>query len=474
MDISTIITIIIEVLYAITIIGLVTVIISENRNPQKTISWLLILTFLPIVGLILYLLFGRNHRKLRSINRRMNKGLEGKSIPYFNLQDTDEPDDEYHKLKNLLRNVGYAPVLDNNEVEFCPDGECMFRLLFEDIEKANMHIHLLYYKIADDEIGNQLKSLLIRKAKEGVEVRLIYDDVGSINTRSRFFREMEKEGIHVSCFLPIRFPYIARRVNYRNHRKVAVIDGKTGFIGGINIADCYIKGLKWGVWRDLAIRIKGKGVHALQAIFLIDWYYSHKESLNSNSYFPSLPETGTNPMQLVSSGPTDTYENLAEGFFQAINSAKKYIYIQTPYFIPSSRIIKALQTAALSGIDVCLTIPERSDNVFVGAATLSFVKSLLNHNVKVHLFQTGFIHSKLIVIDDMLTIIGSANMDVRSFELNFEASAFIYDEASAKTAKEIFLHDLKDSRLIIEDEWNKRSRIKQYVESLMRLMTPIF
>lgn len=474
MDTGSIIQLIIQILYAVTIIGLTTVVISENRNPQKTVSWILILVFLPVVGLILYLFFGQNYRKLRSINKRMLKDLDGKSLPYFNLQEAEEPDDIYRKLKRLLKNVGYSPVLDGNEVRFLSGGKKKFRQLFIDIEQARHHIHLLYYKIESDTLGNQLKELLIRKAREGVEVRIIYDDVGCLKTKSTFWKEMEKEGIVVNCFLPIRFPYIARRVNYRNHRKVAVIDGEIGYIGGINVGDVYADGLKWGAWQDLAIRIRGKGVHALQVIFLFDWYYSQKESLNSAKYFPLLPDFGKNPMQIVTSGPTDMYENLMEGFLQAINGARKYVYVQTPYFIPSDTVVKALQTAAMSGVDVRLMIPVRSDNVFVGASTLSYVRLLLDYNVRVYLYTAGFLHSKLIVVDDSLTIVGSANMDERSFELNFEASAFIYDEESAATAREIFQEDMKDCELILSDEWNKRSKYRQYFESLMRLLTPLF
>lgn len=474
MNTEIIIKLILEVLYIGTIIGVATVIISENRNPQKTISWILILIFLPVAGLVLYLLFGQNHSKVRSVNKRMLKNLEGKSLPYFNLKETEASDDEYKKLKRLLRNIGYSPVLDGNEVALLSGGKKKFNQLLADIENARSHIHLLYYKIESDKTGNLLKDLLIRKAKEGVEVRIIYDDVGSLKTKSSFWKEMEKEGIIVNCFLPIRFPYIARRVNYRNHRKVAVIDGETGYIGGINIGDSYVYGLDWGVWQDLSIRIRGKGVHALQIIFLLDWYYSQKEAISSLKYFPEVPDFKGNPMQLVACGPTEMYQSLMEGFLQAINGAQKHVYIQTPYFIPSDVIIKAMQTAAMSGIDVRLMIPSRSDNAFVGAATLSYVRLLLTYNVKVYLYTAGFLHAKLITIDDTLTIIGSANMDERSFGLNFEASAFIYDNENAIKAKEIFIRDMEDSQLVIAEEWKKRPRLRHYFESTMRLLTPLF
>lgn len=474
MDTKSIILLIIQILYVGTIIGLVTVVVSENRNPQKTITWVLVLTFLPVLGLILYLIFGEDHRRVWSVNKRMTKGLKGKSLPNYNLEEDIEPDDVYRKLKQLLKTISYAPVLDGNHVDFYSTGEDKFKQLFADIEKAKHHVHLLYYTFASDEIGTQLKDLLIRKVKENVEVRVIYDDVGCLKTKSRFFKEMEKAGVKVDCFLPIRFPYIARRVNYRNHKKIAIIDGEIGYIGGMNIADSYVKGLKWGIWRDLSIRIHGKAVHALQVVFLLDWFYSHKETLDSPGYYPKLPVYGKNPMQIVTSSPMFFYETLTEGFFQAITNAQRYVYIQTPYFIPSDQIIKAMQAAALSGVEVRLMIPKRSDNFLVCAASFSYIQSLLESNVKVYLYTVGFLHSKLIVIDDSLTIVGSANMDTRSFELNFEDSAFIYDAETALKAKEIFMRDLDDSYIVELERWKKRSRFKHYFDSIMRLMTPVF
>lgn len=473
MDVQAIISSVFQILYVVTILGLTAVIISENRNPQKTISWVLVLTFLPIVGLVLYIVFGQNHRKVRRLTKRMNKGLKGKSEPNYDFLHTLDSEDEYSKLKRLLFNVDEAPVLTGNQVDFFSSGKEKFEHLFEDIRNARQHIHILYYKIGDDKIGNELKQLLIRKAKEGVEVRLVYDDVGSINTKSRFFREMKKQGVMVACFLPIKFPHFARRVNYRNHRKIVVIDGEIGYTGGINVEDCYIWGLKWGVWQDMSVRIRGRGVHALQLVFFKDWYYAYKESIQSSNYFPALASFGNNPLQVVSSSPVETYENLAEGFFRAITTAQHSIYIQTPYFIPSEELIKALQNASLSGIKVSIMIPKKSDNYFVGAATLSSVRTLLEHNINVYLYTAGFLHSKMIVVDENLVVVGSANMDVRSLELNFETSVFIYDEESAKKGKLIFEHDQQYAECVSLDSWKRRPRLRQYFESVLRLLTPL-
>jgi len=473
MDWQNIILIIFQILYIVTLIGVITVIISENRNPQKTISWILVLAFLPVLGLIFYFVFGRNHRKVRRINKKIHKGLEGISAPDFNYRIQDEPADEHIKLKRLLVNIDSAPVLGGNRVDLLTSGKDKFEQLFIDIRNAREHIHILYYKIGNDEVGNRLKDLLIEKVKEGVVVRLIYDDVGSLHTRSCFFRDMQKAGVQVACYLPIRFPYFARRVNYRNHRKIVVIDGKIGYTGGINVEDCYIRGVKWGNWCDLAVRIQGNGVYGLQYVFLKDWYYSRKESIKSFVYFPEMPRLGDIPMQVVSSSPMDTFENLAEGFFQAVCAAQKSIYIQTPYFIPSDELLKAMQNAALSGVKVSLMIPRKSDNFLVDAATYSSVRTLLTHDIDVYLYTAGFLHSKLIVVDDSLTVVGSANMDIRSFELNFETSAFIYDAETAKKAKQVFERDIRNSERVDLKKWNKRPRVRQYFESLMRLLTPL-
>ncbi|MFR9165166.1 MAG: cardiolipin synthase [Dysgonomonas sp.] len=474
MDIESILLLIFQILYIVTVIGLIGVIISENRNPQKTICWILILIFLPVIGIVIYIFFGEDHRRINSMNKKLHKNLENLPEPQFKLHDTAEIDDKYLQLEELLKRINRASLIGGNKIDFYSDGKDKFRQFFIDIENAKEHVHILYYKIMDDKIGNQLKDLLIKKAKEGVQVRVIYDDVGSIKTKKRFFREMKEGGVEVEAFLPIRFPRIARRVNYRNHRKLAVIDGSIGYVGGMNVADCYIEGVKWGVWRDMHIRIEGQGVYGLQTTFILDWYYAHKENLNRAEYFPKVESKGNNPLQIVSSGPVDVYESITSGFFEAINCAKRYVYMQTPYFIPTDHIIKAMQVAAMSGVEVILVIPAKSDNAFVDAGTFSFVNDLIDANVKVYLYEKGFIHSKMFVIDDYLTVVGSANMDIRSFDLDFETCAFVYDEDTALKAKEIFMNDLKDSKFVVPEEWKNRPALRRLFESIMRLLTPLF
>jgi len=462
-----------QLLYVLTAIGVVIVVISENRNPLKTISWVLVLLLLPLVGLIFYYFFGEDHRKKRLISRKMHKKINRKTLERTELLEALNPPSQYKGLVNLLNKLKDSPLYGGNKITFYTNGVDKFEALFEEIRKAKKHIHLQYYIFMDDEIGNKTKDILIEKAREGVEVRVLYDAMGSWGAKSSFFKSMEMEGIQVEPFLKVAFPIFTSRVNYRNHRKVVVIDGEVGFMGGMNIADRYIKGVKHGIWRDSHFKVEGKGVHGLQTSFIIDWYATKNELLVANKYFPALVPQGESLMQIATSGPTGEFKQIHQGIFHAITNAKEYIYIQTPYLIPTDALMLALQTAALSGVDVRIMIPEKSDTTFVQIASMSFIKDFLEARVKICLFKDGFVHSKLMVIDDNLTITGSANMDVRSFEHNFEIDAFIYDRETTLRAKEIFMDDLACSRFVDLEEWNKRPLQKRLAESFLRLFTPL-
>ncbi|MCC8146145.1 MAG: cardiolipin synthase, partial [Bacteroidales bacterium] len=425
------------------------------------------------LGLILYFHFGEEHRKKYKLVKKLYKGIQRDYSPGFHIEEAALFPHGYNKLINMLKNISDAQLLDGNQIDFYIDGEDKFRQFFMDIQNAENHVHILYYKIENDNLGRKFQELLIKKAKEGITVRLIYDDVGSLKTPKKYFDKMKKEGVEVEAYLPVKIPRIARTVNYRNHKKLAVIDGKIGYVGGMNIGDCYVEGVSWGTWRDMQIRIKGNGVKGLQKVFLMDWYASHKKLPQFAGLFPEMDKYGDNPMQIVSSGPVDIYNSIEKGIYQAINGAQKNIYIQTPYFIPSETVLSALITASISGIEVHIMIPRKSDNFFVDGATYSFVRDLLNYNIKVYLYQGGFIHTKCMTVDDSLTIVGSANMDMRSFELSFETDAFIYDEATAQKAKDIFLNDALDSYLVNKEEWKKRPRLRRFFESIMRIFTPL-
>ena len=462
-----------QLLYIFSAIGVIFVIILENRNPLKTIAWTLILIFLPLLGLIIFFFFGEDGRKKRLISHKMFKKLNRKTLARFERDEVMESPEGYTGIVSLIKKLKGSSVYNGNKITFYTDGESKFKAFLEEINKAEKFIHIQYYIYMDDEIGRKVRDALIQKASEGVKVRLIYDDVGSWKAKRRFFNDMQKHGIDVQPFLKVTFRFLASRVNYRNHRKVVVIDGKVGFVGGMNIADRYIKGINNGVWRDSHIKVEGKAVAGLQTAFLVDWYYSRKEFLASDHYFPQTEVKGDNLMQIITSGPIGLYKSIHLSFLEAIYNAKESIYIQTPYFIPTDALMLAIQTASLRGIDVRLMIPRRCDTTFVHIATQSFLQEILDAKVKVYFFEAGFLHSKLMIIDSNLVITGSANMDIRSFEHNFEIDAFIYNETTCSKAKEIFFDDMAQSTLLLAKEWQSRSRIKKLKESIVRLFSPL-
>lgn len=462
------------ILYCITILGLIVVILTENRNPLKTIAWVIVLLLAPGIGLLFYVWFGQDNRKQRIISRRTYKRIMKLPQQSKFPQDRCFVPDNYEPLVSLLTNSNQSSVLCGSEITIYTSGKNKFDALLEEIEKATEHIHLQYYIFCDDESGNQLKELLIRKAHEGVEVRVLYDDVGCWNVKNDFFKEMKNEGIEVYPFLKVVFPVFSSKVNYRNHRKIVVIDGRVSFMGGMNIADRYIKGVSWGSWRDTHFKIKGKGVHGLQASFLIDWYVVSKQLLINKKYYPQLPIICEgNIMQIVRSGPIGQWRTLLQADIFVVANAKKYIYIQTPYFLPTEGLNQALQTAALGGVDVRLMLPKRSDTKAANMATHSFIDEMVKAGVKVYFYLPGFLHAKLLLSDDSITCIGSANMDFRSFEHNFEINAFVYETSFALRMKKVFMHDLQNCEKVIPAKWFKRPLKQRLAESFMRLFSPL-
>ena len=470
---STLLSIIFIVLYSITIIGLVLLVLLENRNPLKTIPWVIVLILVPGIGLIFYYFFGRDNRRLRIISRRIYKHFRKQ------IQIEDEPQNlndippNYLPLARLLNNSTYSAIFNGSDISIFTNGKDKFEALFKDIAAARYHIHLQYYIFQNDKIGHKVKDLLIKKAREGVKIRVLYDDVGSWNTKNSFFEEMKKEGIKICSYLKVAFPLLTSKVNYRNHRKIVVIDGKIGYMGGMNIADRYIDGNKLGQWRDTHFRIIGPGVSGLQASFLLDWYSISNDLITGKEYYPVLPVYSDIKMQIVMNGPTSRWQTLMQAFIFCISNAKKYIFIQTPYFLPTESLNNALQMAALSGIDVRLMIPKHSDTRSAQMATFSYLDKMLVSGVKVYLYDKGFLHSKILVVDDMLTCLGSSNFDFRSFEHNFEINAFVYQKDFAVKINELFIRDMQDCEEISYPIWRKRPITKRISESFMRLFAPL-
>jgi cardiolipin synthase len=462
-----------EIVYLITAIGVIIVIISENRNPLKTITWIMVLIFLPIIGLVIYAFFGQDYTKRRTISTRMYSKIKTRPLAQIDTSELVHYPSQHVELIKLLRNSNQAPLLYGSSVEFFIAGRDKFDALFVDIQKAVEHIHIEYYVWDDDIIGNQLKELLIQKSAEGVKIRVIVDAVGSWKVKNSFYEQMRSAGIEVEEFMKVTFPMLTSHANYRNHRKIVVIDGQIGYIGGMNVADRYIYGPSWGNWRDTHVRIEGKGVQGLQSVFLIDWFMVSKSLITARKYFPPLESCGDSLMQIASSGPYSSAREIMQGFMQAIFGAKASIYIQTPYFIPPDGLFEALIAASIRGVDVRLMVPRKSDSLFVQLASRSYFKRLMMSGVKVYFYEPGFMHSKLTVIDDSLTLIGSANFDVRSFEQNLEVEAFIYCESTARKAKSIFIEDQKSSTAIVLREWMKRPVWMRFKESFVRLFTPL-
>ena len=468
--------------YFITMLVMIVVIMLENRSPLKTVSWIIVLLTVPVLGVVFYIFFGQNRRKEKIIAR---KGLKNHdlfaSISHSQIKELADSNlllsTGIYTKKNIIRlllNNSNAIVTHGNQVTILNNGDETFSSIISEIKKAQKFIHLQFYIFDDDNIGNEILDILKERAAAGVEVRIIIDDVGGWQLKKSFFKRIRDAGIEIECFLKVRFPMFTSKVNYRNHRKIVVVDGVVGFIGGINIADRYLTGNdEMGIWRDMHLRIEGDAVLAMQEIFLIDWYFVKQEELTDPKYFPAVDPIGETLVQIVPSGPDSDWPAIMMGFLQSISSAVKYVYIATPYFMPTESVLMAIKAAALGGIDVRILIPEKSDARFTHMCSRSYIKELLIAGVKVYFYHKGFLHSKFLVVDDLLCSIGSANMDFRSFEHNFEVNAFIYDQEKATEARNIYLEDLNDSRQIFYDLWILRPRWTKFKESFARLFSPL-
>ena len=461
--------------YVVVIIMVMVRVLMDNRQPAKTMAWMLVLTFIPMLGIILYFFFGQTTRKERKIWQYSMDQLTKHSMLEFVEQKRLHLPNEYRELINLFMNQNWVLPFKNNETEIYTSGYEFFPSLLMEIGKAEHHIHLDTFIIASDPLGQIVADALIDKARQGVEVRVIYDDVGSWKTKNRFFDRMRAEGIKVYAFMPVRFPVFTSKVNYRNHRKICVIDGEVGFIGGMNIANRYVKGIKKLAWRDTHVKIIGAAVYGLQRAFLVDWFFVSRELITDYVYYPVSKVAENNSLiQIVTSSPTSLWPEIEQGYVRVLTSAKQYVYMETPYFLPTDPILFAMRTAALSGVDVRLMIPYETDTKIVEWASRTYVLATVKAGVKVYLYKAGFNHSKLLVADDSIATIGSTNVDFRSFENDFEANAFFYDKKIALEVKDIFLKDQEEC-VALEDVRNltHRSFLQRLWESMVRLLSPL-
>ena len=464
------------VLYELLVVAAIVHVLMDNRQPDRTIAWALIIFFVPFAGIIFYLFFGVNTRKERLISKRSMDKLTKSSMLSFVEQRNLKVDKRHRPLVDLYVNQDLSLPFKDNKTDIFTSGEAFFQSLINDISHAKHHIHIDMYIWEDDTIGNKVADALIAKAKEGVAVRVVYDDVGCWRVPQRFFSRMSREGISVQPFMPVRFPTLTRRVNYRNHRKVIVIDGQVGYIGGMNIADRYVHGIGDQEWRDTMLRIVGGAVYGLQRTFLIDWYFVSRTLITDSDYYPpvKLQQPNDCVAQVVTSSPAADFPNIMQGYVRIIMEAKNYVYIQTPYFMPNEPVLFALKTAALGGVDVRIMVPERCDAFFVEWASRSYLREVAEAGVKVYLYRAGFLHSKTLICDDSIVACGSTNVDFRSFENNFEANIFIYNEVEALRHKNIFLDDQRHS--ISLRRIKKRMRppfLIHFWESVVRLFSPL-
>ncbi len=463
------------VVYSIIIIITMVRVLMDNRQPAKTMAWMLVLMFIPFLGIILYIFFGQNTRKERKIWQQSLDQLTKRSMLEFVEQKDFNIPEEYRTISNLFMNQNLALPFKNNEVEIYTSGYDFFPSLLMEIGKAEHHIHIDTFIISDDPLGRLIADALIDKARQGIEVRLIYDDVGSWRTPNSFFTRMRNEGIEVYAFMPVRFPAFTSRVNYRNHRKICVIDGEVGFIGGMNIARRYVQGTPKLSWRDTHVKLTGAAVYGLQRAFLVDWYFVSKVLITERSYYPEIIIGQNNSLvQVVTSSPTSLWPEIEQGYVRILTNAKHYVYMETPYFLPTDPILFAMRVAALSGVDVRLMIPYETDTKVVEWASRSYVIEASRAGVKILLYRKGFNHSKLLVSDDAMATIGSTNVDFRSFENDFEANAFFYDKKIALQVKEVFLADQKDS-IDLDDvrRFIKKPFLQRLWESFVRLLSPL-
>ncbi len=432
------------------------------------------------MGALLYILLGRVVRK-RRVSRHKQVRQEKTEEILMDIQVRPSAEDVEQagdipmnkKLARLLLNDADAPLTLNNRSEVLTNGRKTFRALFSALETAKDHIHLEYYIFHNDAIGRDILNLLMRKASEGVKVRVLVDGLGNRSLEKRF-GELRKAGIEMAGFYPVRFPFLSRRLNLRNHRKIVVIDGRVGFLGGLNVGDEYLsRNKKIGFWRDTFLKLEGDAVNSLQTVFLNDWYVGTHEDISGPRYYPHPPQLGNQLTQIAATGPDSDWGSMLEIFFVALTSAEKTIYIETPYFIPDEGSVMALKTAALSGLDVRIILMGIPDHKITYWASLSYVEELLESGVRIYRYTKGILHAKVMILDSEIGVVGSTNFDIRSFSLNFEISAFIYECAFANRLEEDFHQDLDDSEEIVLEDYKLRPLSNRIKESSARLFSPL-
>lgn len=470
----------VTIITTLSIVFIGVVIFLENRHPTQTLTWLVVLGAFPLVGFFFYLFFGRNVRKKRLFEKKalIDKKVfkEVQSGLHRNDEQLEKMGDHQQLLFKLAQTLGHSPISFSSQTRILTNGDETFTSIIEEIKKAKNYIHLEYYIVRHDDIGHELQEVLIEKAREGVDIRFLYDSVGSWKLSGQYIGKMTRAGIKMIPFLPVKLPFLSNKINFRNHRKIVVIDGEVGFMGGLNVGDEYLgRDKHFGFWRDTHMYISGEAVRTLEMIFLQDWYYMTGDKLSTERFLhPVEQKIGqTGGVQLIAGGPDNKWEVIKNLFFSMIISAKSSIWIASPYFVPDEDILSAIRVAALSGIDVRLLVPQRPDKRLVFYASHSYFPELLEAGVRIFEYKKGFMHSKIIIVDGELASIGTSNMDMRSFHLNFEVNAFLYKTASTRTLVEEYKNDMEDSVELLMEVFQERPFYKKVFESFARLLSPL-
>lgn len=477
------------VLLCLNFVVALTIIFLERRNPSATLAWIMILILLPVFGIIIYIFLGQNFTKAKMFRMSKSEQMVTTNSLLNQKKAMDEGTFDYAskegaKWKDLVmfnHNYAAAYYTKDNEVEIFSDGREFFKKYVDDIRKAKKSIKVQYFIVKSDFFGKYILNELVEKAKEGVEVRFLMDALGSRTMTAGRLKEFEEAGGKYALFFPPRFKYLTLKLNYRNHRKVTIIDEKIGYTGGFNVAKEYIgKKKKFGYWRDTHLRIEGDAVNDLNIRFLLDWRFASHEKVDIEPVKLFKPdkvhknEMGRGAaMQVISSGPDTAKQEIKAAFMKIIANAKKYIYIQTPYFVLDESLKDALTIAAHSGVDVKVMIPEISDHMFVKSANRAYAGDILEASGSVYVYRKGFLHAKMLVADDEVVTFGSSNFDKRSFKLNFETNVVVYDENVAKRARGLFEKDEKASEKIDYETFKERPNYYKMKESITILISDL-
>ncbi len=473
---------ILYVIYIIFTFTLIIRILLDNNHPEVSFAWLLAIIFLPYIGAVLYLMGGINWKKYKIVKQRpeitFQKELGTILVrqKVFMGELSSQIDNDIAKTMVLSLQSSNSIITLNNTLEIFYSGDCFFNSFKKDLEGASESIHIEYYIFRDDIIGSQIADILKRKALAGLPVRILFDGVGCFNKMSKKFkRDLSKAGIKTKYFLDPANVFTGRLLNYCNHRKIAVIDGKIAYTGGMNIGDEYLDGgKKFNTWRDTHIKLQGESVHMLQSVFLSDWYNSGGENINDEGYFPELEEIeGNLPMQIVVSGPDSDWYSLEKLYFNMIMNSNRIVYVQTPYFIPSTSLQNALETTALSGVEVNLMITGNPDKKIPFWVAQTYFDSLIAAGVNIYLYKKGFLHSKVLIVDDTISTVGSCNMDIRSFHLDYEVNAVIYNKKVTARLIEQFNNDLLFCIKINKEDHKKLNVFKRLRNSIFRIFSPV-